>query len=388
MENFASQSRIVVTCNKRLSPYLTEEIQKLGFHVELTSPSYVELQGTLTDCIRLNLQLRCASQVLYSMRQFTADSVDELYQKLTAISWESVIKADGYFSVTSNAEHPSVNNTMFVNVKVKDAIVDRIRQKTGKRPDTGPSQSKALIHLFWRDRQAEVFIDTSGETLSKHGYRIHPGKAPMLEALASATIMAGKWDRRSPFVNPMCGSGTLAIEAALLATNRFPGLYRNNYAFMHLIGYNVDVYQAALDDVRKQVTEVEGLKVIATDLRRDAVSLARDNARLAGVEQYIRFDACDFEKTPVPPANGVIFFNPEYGERMGDIQKLELTYGRIGDFLKRKCTGYTGYIFTGNLDLAKKIGLRASRRIEFYSAKIDCRLLEYDLYEGSRKKTD
>jgi putative N6-adenine-specific DNA methylase len=183
----------------------------------------------------------------------------------------------------------------------------------------------------------------------------------------------------------MCGSSTLAIEAALLATNRAPGLFRTNYSFMHIKGFDENIYGEEYRRLEEQITPGDGLKIIATDISEDAIKISKVNAGIAGVENLISFEIGDFEKTPVPEGGGVIYFNPEYGERLGDVKELEETYARIGDFLKKKCQGYTGYIFTGNLDLAKKIGLKASRRIEFYTAKIDCRLLEYELYSGTRR---
>ncbi len=376
-----------MTCNKRLAIFLEKEILELGFTPVRTFQTGVELNGTVKDCIKLNLNLRCASQVLYSLREVSIHSPDELYKTLSLFPWEQLIQQDGYVSITSNVTHPSVNNELFVNVKVKDAIVDRIRKETGRRPDSGPALNRTVIHLYWKDSRGEIFLDTSGETLAKHGYRKIPGKAPMLEALAAATLLATHWDRNSPFINPMCGSGTIAIEAALLATNRRPGLFRSNYSFMHVTDYDRTLYEQELNNLKTQILDVHGLKVVATDISADAIKISMLNAREAGVEKYISFDKCDFELTDVPEdEEGVIFFNPEYGERLGDVQALEETYSRIGDFMKKRCKGYTGYIFTGNLDLAKKVGLKASRRIEFYSAKLDCRLLEFELYEGSRKE--
>lgn len=386
MPDFSRTSRIVITCNKRLAPYLQQEVEELSFFPERTFQTGVELQGTINDCIKLNLNLRCASQVLYSLKEFKAKDADQLYSHLINYPWENVLDAEGYFSVTSNVDNPTINNELFVNVKVKDAIVDRMRKQTGKRPNSGPELDKTVIHLYWKDNQAEIFLDTSGQTLAKHGYRKIPGKAPMLEALACATVMATKWDRNSPFVNPMCGSGTVAIEAALLATNRKPGLFRTNYSFMHVLGYDESVYQNELQKIQRKVKEIPGLMIVATDIQKDAINISRINAKVAGVEKLISFLVCDFERTQIPEGSGVVYFNPEYGERMGELADLEKTYKRLGDFLKQKCQGYTGYIFTGNLDLAKKIGLKAKRRIEFYNAKLDCRLLEYELYAGSKEK--
>jgi 23S rRNA G2445 N2-methylase RlmL len=385
--DFNTPDRIIVTCMKWLAPYLEQEVTELGFTPKRVFATGVELEGTLNDCIKLNLNLRCAGQVHYSLRAFRATHPEEVYKAVLQIPWEKVVAKDGYFSVTNHVENLFVNNTMFPNVKVKDAIVDRMRREGSERPNTGPETDRAVIHLYWKEDLAEIFIDTSGQTLSKHGYRKIPGKAPMLEALAAGTLRASKWDRKSPFVNPMCGSSTLAIEAVMLATDRRPGLYRQNYGFMHIVGYDETVYQKELNELKSKIQEVPGLKVIATDISEDAIEVSKVNAGIAGVADLIDFKVCDFQETEVPQGEkGIVFFNPEYGERLGEESELEGTYALIGDFLKKKCKGYTGYVFTGNLDLAKKIGLKASRRVEFYSAKIDCRLLEYELYEGTKRQ--
>ena len=387
MQLFNITSRIIVTCSNRLSPFLQAEVEELGFKPVRVFKTGVELKGTLANCIKLNLNLRCASQVLFSVSEFTARNADDLYNALLHFEWEDVIVADGYFSITSNVDNATINNSLFANVKVKDAIVDRFRNRTGLRPNSGPELDKTVIHLYWKEELAELFIDTSGETLSKHGYRKIPGKAPMLEALAAATLLATKWDRTSAFINPMCGSSTVAIEAAMLATNRRPGLYRTNYAFMHLVGFEEAMYTKQRQRLDAIVKEVPGLRIIATDISGDAINISKINAGAAGVAELIEFTTGDFETTPIPEdQSGVIYFNPEYGDRLGVEAELEITYGRIGDFMKKQCKGYTGYIFTGNLELGKKIGLKPKRRIEFYTSKIDCRLFEYELYAGTKRE--
>lgn len=387
MHVFTTNSKIIITCHKWLAKALEKEVIELGFSPDRVFQTGVELTGTAEDCIRLNLNLRCASQVMYSLKTFICEDPDELYNNLVKIEWEKLIDPSGYFSVTSNVFHPSIQTNLFANLRVKDAIVDRMREATNKRPTTGSELSGAVVYLFWKNEEAEIFLDTSGETLAKHGYRKLPGKAPMLEALAAATILSTKWDSSKAFINPMCGSGTLAIEAALIATKRTPGLLRNYYAFMHLLGYDVDMYEKERTKLDEQVTEVPGLTIVASDISERAIEISKINAEVAGVAHLIQFEVCDFEETTIPEQEGVIMFNPEYGERMGDEIELTATYARMGDFLKNKCKGKTGYVFTGNLDLAKSIRLKPSRRIEFYNATIDCRLLEYELYAGT-KRTD
>lgn len=385
MSLYTIAAPITITCHNRIAPYLAQEVTELGFAIEETFITGVRLRGTINDCIRLNLNLRCASQVLYSLVQFEATNADAVYNNLCNYPWENILPDPGFFSVTSNVLNDTINNSMFANLRVKDAIVDRIRTKRGSRPSTGPELDGAVIHLFWKNENGEVFIDTSGDSLARHGYRKIPGSAPMLESLAAATIYASKWDRVSPFINPMCGSGTVAIEAALMATNTRPGLFRLNYAFMHLAGYDDEVYLQQMELLNKQIIDVPGLTIIATDRSELAVSNARKNAIAAGVADIIRFEVCDFADTEVPEEHGVVYMNPEYGMRLGEEQALEGVYSRIGDFMKKKCGGYFGYIFTGNPNLAKKIGLKAKRRIEFYNSTIDCRLMEFELYSGSRR---
>lgn len=380
------KASLTITCYKRLAPFLAQEIKDLGYEVDEMFTTGVRMRGTMQDCIRLNLSLRCASHVLYSIKQFTARNADEIYTNVNRINWEDLLQDPGYFSVTSNVLNDTIHNTMFANLRVKDAVVDRVRSKRGTRPNTGAELSGAVVHLFWKENDAEVFLDTTGISLARHGYRKIPGQAPMLEALAAATIMASRWDRQSPFVNPMCGSGTLAIEAALLATNTAPGLFRDQFAFMALAGFDEDFYLAERGRLEEAIINLPDLKIIATDHSSLAVENSRKNAKAAGVAELIEFAVCDFTKTTVPTGEaGVVFFNPEYGERLGEVEQLEKTYKAIGDFMKKECGGYLGYIFTGNLDLGKKIGLKPKRKIEFYTSTLDSRLFEYELYAGTKR---
>jgi putative N6-adenine-specific DNA methylase len=210
-------------------------------------------------------------------------------------------------------------------------------------------------------------------------------EAPLQETLAAALIRATGWDGVGHFVNPMCGSGTLAIEAALLARRVAAGLGRKNFGFMHLLGYREKAWQDLQTAARQEILEKPAGRIVATDIRPEAVEAARRNARTAGVDRAISFAVCPFGDTPLPPGQGVVVINPPYGERMGELAALGETYQAIGDFLKRKGQGYQGFIFTGNPGLAKRVGLRTRQRLTFFNGDIECRLLHYDLYQGSRK---
>ena len=182
----------------------------------------------------------------------------------------------------------------------------------------------------------------------------------------------------------MCGSGTLAIEAALIALKRAPGLLRSNFGLKHVMGFDSEAWSTLRKEVHVQSKKDLPFRIIATDIDKKAVEAAKKNAQTAGVDQIIEFHVCDFNDTPIPEEKGIVILNPEYGHRLGKQHKLEETYKGIGDFFKNKCAGFTGYVFTGNMALAKKVGLRTSRRLIFFNAKIECRLLEYHMYVGSK----
>jgi len=386
MLDFNTKGKVFITCKDRSVSYLEQELRELGFFPVEISRTGIEIHASLEECMDINLHLRTASHVLYEIKSFYLRNADDIYRRFKAIPWEEYLDVDGYFSVNSVAENESITTPLIVNVKVKDAIVDRFRELKGRRPDSGSDFSGLVIQVYWKETQAIVYLNTSGETLAKHGYRKIPGKAPMMEALAAATIYASEWNTRVPFINPMCGSGTLAIEAALMASKRYPGLYRENYSFQHILGYNEETFQAKKRKLENKIIDNPGVKIVASDISLQAITFARENAAFAGVEDLIDFQTGDFAETEIPEKpRGVILFNPEYGERLGDLTELEETYKRMGDFMKQKCAGYRGYIFTGNLDLAKKVGLKASRRIEFWNGTIDCRLLKYDMYEGKKE---
>ncbi len=380
------KSKILVTCAKGIAPFLKNELLALGFPVLSETVAGVATEGTVQDTYRLNLLLRTGHRVLFLIRTFAASDADSLYRQLLEIPWEEYISEKGYVNVTSSVDNPTIRDSRYANVRCKDAIVDRIRERCGRRPDSGPAQDRVVVNLYWKDDGCSVYFDTSGEPLSRRGYRKIPMTAPMQETLAAAVIKAAGWNGGGHFINPMCGSGTLAVEAALAGLGRASGLLRDNFGFMHLKGFDASLWNELRARARKEAKKTLKCRIIATDIKSEAVEAARRNAATAGVEHLIEFGVCDFSGTPIPDGEGIVILNPEYGERMGKINELENVYKGIGDFFKQKCRGYKGYIFTGNPALAKKVGLKAKRRVPFFNGSIECRLLEYELYEGSRRQ--
>jgi putative N6-adenine-specific DNA methylase len=390
--NAKDKNTIMVTCAKGLSEILQDEIESLGYSVKSSHETGVEITGDLYDCMKLNLHLRTAFNVLYLLKHFQCCDPEKLYSETTALPWEQIISPEEYVCVIGRIETPTIENTMFANLKIKDAIVDRIMQKTGARPNSGKERGNVVVQAYWKNDKCWIYLNTSGQKVSDRNYRKIPCAAPLRESLAAAIILTTGYDGSQPLICPMCGSGTLAIEGALIASHRVPGLMRSNYAFMHTLLYDEPAWQQMRTEAGKQSkkrgkTEFKPARIVATDIDPEAVRSAQRNAMTAGVDHLIDFKVCDFAETPIEPeADGIIVMNPEYGMRLGELKELEETYGRIGDFFKQKCAGYTGYIFTGNAQLGKKVGLRTSRKIPFYNANIECRLLKYEMYCGTRKQ--
>jgi putative N6-adenine-specific DNA methylase len=380
MADWSIQSEILLTCPKGLSPFLKAEVEGLGMPVEGEGPGFVRTVGTLTDTMKLNLWLRTAHRVLYKVGRFGCRDADALYRRVRDLPWAWYLPADGFFTIQASVEHPSITDPRFAALKAKDAIVDRIRRDRGRRPDTGSSRHGAAVFLHWHGSECGIFLDTSGESLQKRGYRRVSGPAPMQETLAAACLLAAGWSGQSPLVNPMCGTGTLAIEGALMALNRPPASVRLHFAFTHLCDYSEAQFQAFRREARLAARRTPAAPIVATDRDPEAVETARRNARTAGVEQCIEFSVCDYAATPVPDGAGLAILNPDYGVRLGREEDLVPVYRGIGDFFKQRCVGYRGAVFTGSRKLSRQVGLRPDGAWTFYSGALECRLLVFDIY--------
>jgi putative N6-adenine-specific DNA methylase len=384
MPSPAQPLAIMVTCPRGVAPLTAGEITALGLAVRAVDDSTLATDGSWLDAQRLCLHLRTAQHVHVQVGEARVEHLEDLYRAARILPWEEYLHEDGYFTVRSAVWNPTIRDNRMPALKLKDAVADRMVAKRGRRPDSGPAADRAALFLYWKGNRARFYLDASGEPLSHRGYRQDPWKAPLRETLAAACVLSTPWRGGQPFVNPMCGSGTLAIEAALLGAGRAPGLARDHFGFMHLRGFREKDWKALRAEAAAAARNDLAHPVVASDISPHAIAAARRNASRAGVDHLITWQTCDFRETTIPPPPGVILLNPEYGERLGDETKLEPTYKAIGDFFKQRCQGYMGYVFTGNLALAKKIGLRSKRRIPLFNAQIECRLLEFELYAGTR----
>lgn len=375
-----------ISCAEHVVPYLRAEVEALGHEIQEEDKVSVAIGATLVEALRLTLHLRTAQQVYWLLDKTRCTSLKMLEQWARSFAWEELIPDDGYLSISSNVAHPSVTNTMYPNLLLKDAIVDRIKQKTGQRPDSGPDRSGVVIHLVWKGDRAWLYLNVNGQRLSDRGYRKLPHHAPMSETLAASVLMGMGYDGTQAMVNPMCGSGTLAIEAALMMAGRAPGLQRNDASVLHTLLDLDDAYIEMRKDARKSKPLIaEPMPIVASDHDPAAIDAARRNAMTAGVDHLIEFEVCDFRDTPIPllepGEHGHVILNPEYGIRLGETEELRQVYRDIGFFFKDRCAGYTGHVFTGSRSLSTQIRLRASGKLPFNNSNIPCRLLSYEMYE-------
>ena len=389
---------IIISCAKELSRWTEVEVRDLGYTPIEVTENTVVVRGDMRDVMKLNLKLRTAHRVLVPLLRADCRNIRDLYYLAKSIDWENLIEADGYFSVSSIVHNYTIRDTRIPSLYTKDAIADRMRERCQRRPDSGGENKGSAVFVYWERNEVIIYLDTSGEPLSKRGYRKIPGSAPMQETLAAACLMAMHWDKKSPFLSPMCGSGTPAIEAAMMALNKAPGALKGHFAFQSIKGYSRIIpgetapriaprqhigaspeqiwKEIVLDAKNEEVTE-EIPKIIATDISPEAVENAHTNAIAAGVAPYIEFKDCDFAETPIPQDKGCIFFNPEYGIRLGTVEELAPIYERIGTFMNEKCAGWTVGLITGNPDLARLVNLYYKTRVPFFNGPIDCRLFIY-----------
>jgi len=328
---------------------------------------------------RANLWLRTASRILVTMATFPCASPEELYAGVYGIDWHDLIKPSMTLAVDCTLRDSAITHSGFVALKTKDAIVDRIRRHCGTRPSVNTSSPDIRINIHLARNICTVSLDSSDDALDRRGYRLERTEAPLRETLASAIIALTGWDGTMPLTDPMCGSGTIPIEAGFFAGRMAPGRNRS-FGFQRWLDFDAGLWQRILADAEKGIQELPAGLITGYDRDRSALKLARRNAAVAGFEGQIYFIHSALDEFKPEGDKGVVIMNPPYGKRLGDVEKLKDLYRQIGDVMKQRCRGWTGFVLTGNMELAKNIGLKASRRFVLFNGPIECRLLRYELY--------
>ncbi|MDD2899833.1 MAG: THUMP domain-containing protein [Desulfuromonadaceae bacterium] len=355
------------------------ELLALGISDVIPGKGGVSFCADLSGLYRANLWLRTASRILVQLALFPCLSPADLYAGVHAIAWQELITPEMTLAVDCSLRDSILTHSGFVALKTKDAIVDRIRESCGSRPNVDTTSPDVRINVHLHKNNCTISLDSSGDSLDRRGYRLERNEAPLRETLAAAVIALTGWDGSVPLADPMCGSGTIPVEAALLATHTPPGLQRT-FGFQRWLDFDEKRWETVCKDAENGIRKISLGLITGYDLDNRALLLAGRNTAKAGLEGQIHFFHAALQEFQPEGDKGVIIINPPYGKRLGEEDDLRELYCQIGDIMKKRCRGWTGYVLTGNLELAKYIGLKASRRYVLFNGAIECRLLKYDLY--------
>jgi putative N6-adenine-specific DNA methylase len=375
-----SRASYFATCGRGIEPILAEELRELGADAVEPGRGGVGFAGDLALLYQANLWLRTAIRVLQPILEVDVHSPDELYDAVRSVDWSRYLTPDHTLAVDCNVRDSQLTHSKYAALRVKDAICDQFVERQGRRPSVDVEEPMVALNLHVHRDHAVLSFDSSGDSLHRRGYRPIQVRAPLNEALAAALVLRTGWRGEVCFADPLCGSGTLPIEAAWIALRRPPGLTRRRFGFMGWMNYDVELWASLREEARAGVRRALPAPVMGSDVRGDAVSMARTNARAAGIGHLLQFDRCDlrdFQPPQGPP--GVILCNPPYGERLGDEASLRDLYRLLGQVLGERCRGWTAWVFTGNRRLAHQINLTPAEELPFFNGKIPCRLLKFDL---------
>ncbi|PBQ34836.1 RNA methyltransferase [Sphingobacteriaceae bacterium] len=366
-----------------LEEILAKELLQLGGKEITEFKRGVSVVGDIGFLYKANLCLHTALKVIIPITKFTADNEQELYDNIKSIDWERFISNSDTLMVESVLNSEIFTHSQFVSQKVKDGIVDRFRDKTGKRPDVDLLHPAFKLYVHIYKNEVSLNIDSSGDPLYKRGYRSDINEAPMKEVLAAGLVKLAGWERHHLLVDGMCGAGTIAIEAALWANNIPPGYYRNEFGFMRWRNFDEKTYDTIFDSAINKIRN-DKVEIIANDIDFPTLKKAKINTKNAKVDDVINCTQESFFDMTPPRQAGVVILNPPYGERM-PVPEIENMYKEIGNKLKKDFKGFSAWIITSSPEAIKSIGLRPSRRIQIFNGSLECRYLKFDLYDGSKK---
>jgi putative N6-adenine-specific DNA methylase len=373
-------------CPRGLESVLALELAALDATGIRTADGGVHFEGPLALGYRANLESRTASRILWRVATAPYKSEDDIFKATLALPWPQWFDVAQTIRVNLAAVRCPLKSLDFVTLRIKDAVCDAFRAKGGERPSVNTQTPDVRIHAFLTADQLTLYIDTSGEPLFKRGYRTSTGEAPLRENLAAGIVRLSGWNPREALLDPMCGSGTLLIEAALIALNIAPGA-RRSFAFERLKNFDARAWDRLRLAAKTQESPRSGaLPIYGGDLYGDELKSARENIAAAGLTDQIQLKQANVLEIPAPADSGVIVTNPPYGVRLSEAHELADFYPKLGNALKQRFSGWRAYIFTGDAQLPKLIRLSASRRTVLYNGALECRLLEYKLIAGSMRR--
>ncbi|WP_372950418.1 class I SAM-dependent RNA methyltransferase [Mariniphaga sp.] len=375
MEKFKLTAKTVTG----LEPVLAKEIEAIGGKNIKEGIRAVFYEGDLELIYKSNYFLRTAIRILKEIAVFQFRDIDQFYLRCKEVNWLKYFTVNQSFAVSSAvSQSKEFRNSMFASLKVKDAIADHFREKKGTRPNVDTQNPEIFIHVHINKNTCILSLDSSGESLHKRGYRASQGKAPLSEVLAAGMILLSGWNGNTDFIDPMCGSGTLPIEAAMIAQNIPPGRFRKEYAFENWQGYNSQLFEKIKANYQ---TKLFTKKIYASDISRESVLTAQTNARRARVFSFIDFQTCNMKNMEVNSNNATIIINPPYGERLVE-ENIDLLYAMIGERLKHHFAGNTAWILTSSKEYLKNVGLKPGKKLTLYNGSLECTYAKYELFSG------
>jgi putative N6-adenine-specific DNA methylase len=366
-----------------LEEVLSHELTALGAQKIKVLKRAVMFTGNTKLLYESNLKLRSALRILKQTASFEVKNEKDLYNSIRSVRWNNYLNVTDTFAVDSVVHSKFFSHSKYAALKAKDAIVDQFRDEHGKRPSIDVDNPALRINLHIDDRKLTVSLDSSGESLHRRGYRIDKVKAPLNEVLAAGMILLTGWDGKGTLIDPMCGSGTIPVEAALIATNTAPGLLRNFFGFMKWHDFNKNLWHDIKNRAQGSVTGCN-IKIVASDISKPAVETASKNIARAGMEECIKLVNFPFEKLEINENSGIVIMNPPYGERL-KVTDMNQLYNSIGSRLKHSFEGFDAWILSSNKAALKHIGLKTSQRITLFNGPLESKFYKYSLYKGSRK---
>jgi putative N6-adenine-specific DNA methylase len=378
----AREFKMIAKTMAGLEDVLAEELTGLGADNLEIGKRMVSYEGDLSLLYKSNMYCRTALRVLRPVYEFRAKTTDEIYKKVKAMNWFEHLTEDSTFAIDAVTFSDYFTHSKFVAYRVKDAIADYFTQRTGKRPSVDTANPDLLINFHIAHDKCTLSFDSSGESLHKRGYRLAQTEAPLNEVLAAGMILKTGWRGDSDFVDPMCGSGTLLIEAAMIAMNVPPGIYRQNFAFEKWKNFNAELFETIYNDDSGE-REFK-YKIYGSDISPEAIDIAQKNIKSAGVGKVVELKVIPFEKYEVAPAEkGILVTNPPYGERIKP-EDLSGLYESIGERLKHVFTGYSAWILSYKKECFDKIGLKPSKKIQLVNGSLQCEFRGYDIFAGKK----